>query len=793
MFQNFLKVTIRSLLKSKVFVFINIVGLGLALACCIIAFLNYDFAKTFDRQHANFDELYEVSVKIDQNGAQVPFGFAPMPLGPSIKAEIPSIQRVSRFERAGVTIKRDDNVFNRSMAFVDADFLDMFTFPMLYGDAESYHELSTVLISNRAAFSLFGKEDAVGETIELVLSGKPNLFLTVGGIFEEPGLQSSMQFQLLADFENFYRNFEVEKGDWKQFVDGLFIQSSDPNIAQTLPTQIQKYASIQAEVRKDLPASGFWIQPLEELAFVQRDYNGTNLGNETLHPAHISAPNIMAILILLLACFNFTNTAIAMSNKRLKEIGVRKTVGGSRAQLAFQFLGENLVLCLLALGMGLLFSLWLVPKYNGMWPNVDVKVALLDNPGMIVFLVATLLGTALLAGGYPAIFVSKYKPVSILRGTLRVGSSSILSKILLGFQMLISVMALVFGFTFLQNSNFQEELDLGYEKLGVLMVPLNDSQEAERFKAAVQSNPMIESLAITNEHVGWGAYQRTVKTEDNEAQVLVMDVGLNYLETMKFTLVDGRSFTPENQESDKRNGIVINEKMAARLGWKNPVGQRITMNDTLQYNVVGVLKDFYPFGVWDSIDPIMFKLNDDSQLRMLIAKVDPKQEATVKEYLEETWSQIVPNRPTNVVTHEISVLGEARDVNTNIVQMFLFLAVIAVVLSAIGLFTLVSINIQSRTKEIGIRKVLGASIARITTLINRPFLIIVGIASILGGGIGVYVSSALMSSIWTYHVTPGIISALVPIVVILLVALISISGKVINAAKRNPVESLRYE
>lgn len=793
MFQNFLKVTIRSLLKSKVFVFINIVGLGLALACCIIAFLNYDFAKTFDRQHANFDELYEVSVKIDQNGAQVPFGFAPMPLGPSIKAEIPSIQRVSRFERAGVTIKRDDNVFNRSMAFVDADFLDMFTFPMLYGDAESYHELSTVLISDRAAFSLFGKEDAVGETIELVLSGKPNLFLTVGGIFEEPGLQSSMQFQLLADFENFYRNFEVEKGDWKQFVDGLFIQSSDPNIAQTLPAQIQKYASIQAEVRKDLPASGFWIQPLEELAFVQRDYNGTNLGNETLHPAHISAPNIMAILILLLACFNFTNTAIAISNKRLKEIGVRKTVGGSRAQLAFQFLGENLVLCLLALGMGLLFSLWLVPKYNGMWPNVDVKVALLDNPGMIVFLVATLLGTALLAGGYPAIFVSKYKPVSILRGTLKVGSSSILSKILLGFQMLISVMALVFGFTFLQNSNFQEELDLGYEKLGVLMVPLNDSQEAERFKAAVQSNPMIESLAITNEHVGWGAYQRTVKTEDNEAQVLVMDVGLNYLETMKFTLVDGRSFTPENQESDKRNGIVINEKMAARLGWKNPVGQRITMNDTLQYNVVGVLKDFYPFGVWDSIDPIMFKLNDDSQLRMLIAKVDPKQEATVKEYLEETWSQIVPNRPTNVVTHEISVLGEARDVNTNIVQMFLFLAVIAVVLSAIGLFTLVSINIQSRTKEIGIRKVLGASIARITTLINRPFLIIVGIASILGGGIGVYVSSALMSSIWTYHVTPGIISALVPIVVILLVALISISGKVINAAKRNPVESLRYE
>ena len=793
MFQNFLKVTVRSLLKSKVFVFINMVGLGLALACCIIAFLNYNFAKTFDRQHENFDELYEISVRIDQNGAQIPFGFAPMPLGPIIKSEIPSINHVSRFKRAGVTIKRDDNVFNRSIAFVDKDFLEMFTFPMLHGDRTSYQELSTVLISDRAAISLFGKEDAVGETIELVQSGRPNLLLTVGGVFEEPGLQSSMQFQLLADFENYYRNFNVEKGDWKQFVDGLFVQSSDPEIAEKLPSMLQKYASVQAEVRKDLPVTEFWVSTMEEMSFIQRDYNGTNLGNETLHPAHISAPNIMAILILLLACFNFTNTAIAMSNRRLKEIGIRKTVGGSRMQLVFQFLGENLVLCLLALGMGLLFSLWLVPKYNGMWPTVDVKVTLIDNPGLVLFLVATLLGTAILAGGYPAIFVSRYKPVSILRGTLKVGSSSMLSKVLLGFQMLISVMALVFGFTFLQNSNYQEALELGYEKKGILMVPLNDAQEAERFKAEVQSNPMIESLALTNEHVGWGAYQRTVKTEDNEAQVLIMDVGLNYLETMEFTLLEGRTFTPDNQESDKQNGIVINEKMASIFGWENPVGQRITMNDTSQYTVVGVLKDFYQFGVWNSIDPIVFKLYDDSNLRMLIAKVNPSNEATVKASLEETWASVVPNRPTNVVTHEVSVLGEARDVNTNIVQMFLFLAVIAVVLSAIGLFTLVSINIQSRTKEIGIRKVLGASIAMITVLINRPFLIIVAIASVLGGGLGIYVSSMLMSSIWTYHVTPGIISALVPIVVILLVALISISGKVVNAAKRNPVESLRYE
>ena len=178
---------------------------------------------------------------------------------------------------------------------------------------------------------------------------------------------------------------------------------------------------------------------------------------------------------------------------------------------------------------------------------------------------------------------------------------------------------------------------------------------------------------------------------------------------------------------------------------------------------------------------------------MVIVRVSDEEMGATRDFLESTWAEVVPDRPTSIYTHDINVLGEARDVNKNIVQMFIFLAVIAVVLSAIGLFTLVSINIQSRTKEIGIRKVLGASIAKITTLINRPFLIIVGVASILGGGLGIFLAGLLMGTIWTYHVTPNFISALVPIVIILLVTLISISGKVINAAKRNPVESLRYE
>jgi ABC-type antimicrobial peptide transport system permease subunit len=262
---------------------------------------------------------------------------------------------------------------------------------------------------------------------------------------------------------------------------------------------------------------------------------------------------------------------------------------------------------------------------------------------------------------------------------------------------------------------------------------------------------------------------------------------------MGFNIVKGRSFDQANEQNDRVSSILINERFAAQFGWTDPIGQRITIQDTLSVTVVGMMEDFYTWGFWSSIGPTMFRLKDDQALDMVVARVPENQVGAAIDFMEETWSALIPNRPTDIYTHEENVLAEAKDVNISILQMFLFLAVIAVVLSAIGLFTLVSINIQSRIKEIGIRKVLGASILRIATLINRPFLIVVGVASVLGAGLGTYLAGGLMGTIYTYHVTPNVISGLVPVFIILIIALVSISGKVMKAAKRNPVDSLRYE
>lgn len=793
MFKNFFKVTVRSLMKSKLFVLINIVGLGLALACCIVAYLNYNFNLSYDKQHENFDELYQISMLREDNGSSYRIGTAPMALGPMLENDLPGIKAHSRFERTGITIKKDNNVFNRTLANVDDDFLDMFTFPIKHGSKDSFKELSNIMISERTAISLFGEADVVGETMEIIVAGRPNLLLTVGAVFEDPGLQSSMQFQLLTHFENYYRYQGVEKGDWSKFVDGLFIQTDDPAVMTQASKLLQKHVAVQNEAKKDEKAAGFWLQPMADVATNQRDISGTSLGGEALNPAQILGPNVMAIMLLLLACFNFTNTAIAMSNRRLKEIGIRKTVGGSRGQLVFQFLGENLLLCLLSLGLGLLFANWLVPQYSDMWPNMDLMMTLRGNPELIIFLSSVVLFTALVAGGYPALFVSKFKPVAILRGTLRVGSSSILSKVLLSFQFMISVMALVSGFAFLQNSAFQSNLDQGYDKESMIIVNTANTSEANAFKAAVAQNPSIRSIALMNNHIGWGASNATLSNAGEERAVGVLDVGMNYVETSGLKVIDGRSFDEQNRETDRAGGVIINQKMAETFGWTDPIGKQVTRFDTIRYTVVGVIKDFYVYGFWGEIDPIMIRLRNDDELRRMVVSVNPDKLGEFDDYLAQKWSELIPNRPSRIEIHEESVLGEAKEINQHIVTIFLFLSIIAVILSGIGLFTLVSINIQSRTKEIGVRKVLGASIAKITALINRPFLIIVSIGAVLGSVGAFLLTGPLMDMIWTYHMQINVLSVLIPVVLILLVSFLSISAKVVKAAKRNPVESLRYE
>lgn len=795
MFSNFFKVTLRSFLKSKLFAFINIIGLGLALACCIVAYLNYDFSNSFDDNHLNKDEIYQVSIKRQIQANQVPFNFAPMMLAENLKEDVPGLKHITRYNTGGITIKSGDRAFVRNLGYGDEDYFEMFTYPLKYGSYENFNNKSNIFLAEQTTIALFGEENALGKSIEIVNGDGPNWFLTVGGVFEPIPENTLMQFQAFTIWENKYLLDNQKRNDWGTFIAGVFVQTENEETARQMPALLDKYVGIQNEAREDFMISGFWVQSLEEAPVNQRDINGGWMW-QAMNPAAIVAPNVMAILILLLACFNFTNTAIAMSNKRLKEIGIRKTLGGSRKQLMFQFLGENLFLCFLALLVGIAFATWLVPEYSSMWNGLTIELNFSEHPDLLIFLIAVLVGTAVLAGGYPALYVSRFKPVSILRGTLRVNSSSILAKVLLSIQFMISVMALVSGFAFLQNASYQKQLDQGYDDDQLLMLPMGDPQEMRQMKNLIASNPAIQETAATRHHIGRGTPNRPVKNKDQEFEVDIMDIGVDYMKTVGLQVLSGRGFNKENQEVDRGSSIIVNQRMAKEFGYSDTesiVGETFTLYDSLRYNVVGVVKDFFDAGLWDPIDPIMIRLFNENEVNNLVVKVSSNQLNEINDYLEAKWPEVVNDRPYAGFVHQENVLGQAKEINANILTIFLFLSIIAIILSAIGLFTLVSINILSRTKEIGVRKVLGASIARITTLINRPFLIIVLIGSILGSASGYFITGLLMDTIWTYHMDLGVLTLIIPILSILFVSFISVSSKVFGAAKRNPVESLRYE
>ncbi|MDN5201321.1 ABC transporter permease [Fulvivirgaceae bacterium BMA10] len=792
MFKNYLKVTFRNLARNKTFVVINVLGLGLALALCVVAYLNYQFAIGFDTNHKNIDEIYKISAKRQLKERMVDYGITPVSMGPAIELDISGADQVTRFMTSRYSMRHDDEVFNTQFGFGDEAYLDIFTYPLIEGDKEAIKDPSKILITKKTAEKYFGEREALGEIMVIRNNSGQEFEFIVAGVMENPPLNTCMQFEALLNYENFIKISEIEDPqDWQRFTSATFLRISDPTKRQVVENLLAKYVPIQNEARQDIPMHSFYLQPLEAVADEADNMWNYWLWNN-MHPAAVVAPNVMAILILLIACFNFTNTSIAFSSKRLKEIGVRKVLGGNKSQVVWQFLGENMMLCFMALLFGLLLAYYLVPLYSGMWEYLDLRISFLDNIGFYVFLVALLMFTGLVAGIYPAFYISGFQPVKILSNSLKIKGSSALSKVLLTAQFTISIVALVSGIVFTQNAVFQENMDLGYQKDGIIAVPVRSTAEYTAFRNAVEQSSHIKSIAGSDEHIGWSDYGRTVKSEDKEVRADVLDIGTDYLETMGLNLKEGRNFDIERQENDSRESIIVTELFAQEFGWENPIGKRVSLNDTTHLNIIGLVENFYGDYFFSPIEPTMLRLAKPERLRMVVVSTDMDKLYETNDYLQAEWKKAIPYAPYPGFMQE-DTLKEAKDVNKNIIYIFLFLSVIAIILSAIGLFTLVSLNIISRIKELGIRKVLGATIGHLAGLINKQFVIILIIASFFGAIAGYYLTDMLMGSIYAVHIDMNIVSFIVPVIVTFVLAAITIGGKVYNAAAQNPVESLRYE
>lgn len=791
MFKNYLLVTFRNLLKNKVFALINIVGMGIALAVCIVAFFNHMFNYEFDRFNENFDEIYRITSFRDMKGREQEYGIVPATLGLEIKKDIPGIERAARLMRTGSPVKIGDNVYPAQVSFIDPEFLDIFSFTLINGDKKAIAGQGNVLVSKTMSETLFGNEYPVGKTISIINDHNKEYVFTVGGIFADMPDNSSFRIDVLSHFDNFLLMWNLNDADWKFMTTVLFVQIPNKSMLASISEGLKTYLPVQNLAREDFRINRFSLVPLKEVGSNTRDIWSSGLF-PSMHPAALLAPPLMAFFILLIACLNFANTSIAIFSRRLKEIGLRKTFGGLRRQLVVQFMFETFLICFLALLIGIAISSVLVPAYSNLWAYMSIELSFSKYLFFWVFLVLLLLITGFIAGVYPAIHVSSFSPVNIMKGSNLFKSTGNLSSVLLVLQFTISVVALVMGIVFARNAEYQRTLDLGYDRDKLIVVPIT-GELFTSFRNEIISNPRIVAADGTMNHLGWGNYRRPVKDADKQLEVDVLDIGPEYAQAIGLRLKEGRFFDKTRVSADRENNsIIVNQKLVKDFGWSGGAGKTITLYDTTKLNIIGVVEDFYMSGVWEAIEPAMLRLSGSDQYNVLVARANPEDLPEVLDFISEKWKSLGTNQIFGGRLQE-DLLQEEKDINGSILKVNLFLAIVATLLSLIGMFNLVSLDIIRRTKEVGIRKIQGAPVPLLMFLLSKKFLVILLVASVLGCAGGYYMSVALMDSIWDYFVRVGAGMLISSALIMIIATVLTLSIKITRAAMRNPVESLRYE
>lgn len=790
MIRNFFVITLRNLMKNKLFILINVFGMGIAIACCIVAYFNWEFDATFDDHHTHRSQIYRVSSVREFEGNTTLYGHAPHPLGATIRQNIPDVKSAVRMAWSYSDFKIEDNVFRPHLAYVDPEFFDLFTFEMIDGSAASLADKSKVFISDELANKLFNSTHVVGKQITQVL-GAETKEITVGGVFRKQPFNSSFTEGAYMHFDNLYDDDKnLKEDDWSKR-NTLFVLIPDNSRMEAVHKQLLTYRENNNKVREDFLIKDYVLDPFVGMGRRDSANDTWTMTRNSSPTAAVISPIIMAALVLLIACFNMTNTSIAISSRRLKEIGIRKVMGSMRMQLIIQFIGETLFICLISLVAGLFLGEVLMSAWNALWDEMKLSSHYTDKPGVLVFLISVLMFTGLVAGSYPAFYISHFEPVSILKGKLKFGGTNYFTRTLLILQYAFSLIAVIFAVAFYQNSLFQRDFDLGFNDKSIIIAYVNNLNEYETYRNAIEQNKDIISIAGSKHSIFSSRYNDPVKHNEKQLEVDIIDVGDEYLKTMGLELVAGRDFGRDS-ETDRKESIIVTESFAKSFGWDDPIGKEVLWMDTVKLFVVGVVKNVYTEGLWREMEPMMIRNAGKEQYTHVIVSGPVDKLKDINLAMEKEWKQVFPNRLYNG-RYLDEVMVEAVTVNTNIVKIFTFLGIVAIFLSATGLYTLVSLNIIKKMKEIGVRKVLGASVTNITRIINTEFVIMLLISSVIGSAASYFAVDLMMGSIWDYYLPASSVAIACSVFILFFISGLAIGYKVFTAASMNPVNTLRVE
>ncbi len=806
MFNNYLKIALRNIFKHKGYSLINIIGLAIGMACCLLILLYVNDELSYDRYHENADRIYRVIEEVRLEGVGEESSSMPFPTGDTLPLEYPDAIEASvrffNFQLPTMSVQygtSDEKLFNEPrFFFADSAVFDVFSFEMIEGDPKkALEEPNTIVITEAMTKKYFEGENPMGKT----LRWQNGVNLNVTGVLKNIPPNSHFQFDFLASFETLRRLFggNLPQGwYWNPCWTYILLkEGASPDALQAqFPALVQKYFpdSIKDKVVIKL-------QPLTDIhLFSHLDYEI----NPNSDISYIYIFSAIAVFVLLIACINFMNLATARSANRGREVGMRKVLGAYRTQLIKQFLGESMILCVIAAVLAVLIIETVLPAFNAFSGKV-LSTDYFTDGRLLAGLILITLTVGILSGIYPAFFLSGFDPVKVMKGALeRGGKSSAFRKVLVVFQFAISIVLIIGTIICFQQLNFLRNTKLGFNKDQVVMLPAYGTAPArwyESFRDRILQDPHIAQVAAMEDVLGakyqTGSFIPEGTSESNMQQIPLLVVTHDFIETFDMEMVSGRSFSREFP-TDITEGVIINESAAERFGWspEEALGKRLRQQNGLMLRVIGVVKDFNYASLSQPITPFVLEMprnpgQMNGRVRYVAVKTGTADLQQTISFLRSTWEAVVPNRSFDFffLDDELDKLYNAEEQMGRVFGVF---TILAIVIACLGLFALASFTTELRTREIGIRKVLGAQVSGIVILLSKEFAKWVLIANVIAWPVAFYIMERWLDS-FAYRTEIGIPTFITATLLGFAIAILTVSFQAFKAALSDPVKSIRHQ
>jgi putative ABC transport system permease protein len=816
MIRNYLKIAWRNLVKNKVFSFINVFGLSIGLTCCMLIGLYIHHEFSYDVQHKNGERLYQLGTTFVKDGKEDRTANTPAPMARRMQDEFPEIEKSARlmkmFSDDKILIQytaanNDKKSFYESNGYLaDSTFFQLFTYHFNEGNPSiALQEPRSVVLTQEIAKKLFGNEAALGKMIRISSSTNGDNDFKVTGVFTPASTSSHIDARFIMSIkgggiENYIRDVTSLASN-NMFYTYFLLKpgASSEKLEAKFPAFIDRHAST------DLKAMGFYkkqfLTKVKDVHLYSNTSSNVTAGGSLTYLYILAS---IAVFTLLIACINFMNLSTARSAKRSSEVGVRKVLGAEKGSLIRQFLGESILMSVLAFLVAVCIAALLVPLFAKV-SGKEISFSLQEHWLLIIAFFLLSILTGVLAGSYPAFYLSSFQPVKVLKGKISNTLAAVsLRKALVVFQFVVSVVLIIASVIINKQMKYMQEKDLGFVKDQQIVIPLRSNTAKEIYtslKNELSGNPGIRSVGASFYYPGIFnpsdmPIYREGETMNDSKRVFMNYVDEDFLNTLGIQPVAGRLFS-KDFPSDTNFRMVLNQEAIRQLGFDKPndIAHKNVQIDwqgqNYKFEVVGIVKDFHFRDLHSPIEPYGFQLVTNGRYNYIIANAKSDDMAATLRSVETAWLKLNPNEPFeyNFLDDNFQKNYEADQRLSAIVKYF---TILAILISCLGLFGLATFSAEQRTKEIGVRKVLGASVGSIVGLLSKEFLKLVFIAAVIGSPIAWWVMHTWLQD-FAYRTNIGWIVFVITTTIALLIALLTISFQAIKAAIMNPVTSLRTE